>query len=48
MFGATFNPVTLVTLLLFFGTLKDGRPYNFVQISPACGPSTYQIMCGET
>ena len=23
-------------------------PYNFVQISPACGPNTYQIMYGET
>ena len=22
--------------------------YNFVQISPACGPNTYQIMYGET
>ena len=23
-------------------------PYDFVQISPACGPNTYQIMYGET
>ena len=23
-------------------------PYNFVQISPTCGPNTYQIMCGDT
>ena len=23
-------------------------PYAFVQISPACGPNTYQIMYGET
>ena len=23
-------------------------PYNFVQISPACGPNTYQIMYGDT
>ena len=23
-------------------------PYDFVQISSACDPSTYQIMCGET
>ena len=23
-------------------------PYEFVQISPACGPNTYQIMYGET
>ena len=22
-------------------------PYDFVQISPACGPNTYQIMYGE-
>ena len=22
--------------------------YDFVQISPVCGPNTYQIMCGET
>ena len=22
--------------------------YDFVQISPACSPNTYQIMCGET
>ena len=24
------------------------EPYNFVQISSACGPNTYQIMYGET
>ena len=23
-------------------------PYDFVQISPACGPNNYQIMNGET
>ena len=23
-------------------------PYYFVQISPVCGPSTYQLMFGET
>ena len=23
-------------------------PYDFVQILPACGPNTYQIMYGET
>ena len=23
-------------------------PYDFVQISPASGPNTYQIMYGET
>ena len=23
-------------------------PYDFVQIYPACGPNTYQIMYGET
>ena len=23
-------------------------PYDFVQISPACGPNTYQMMYGET
>ena len=23
-------------------------PYDFVQISPACSPNTYQIMYGET
>ena len=23
-------------------------PYNFVQISPACGTNTYQEMCEET
>ena len=23
-------------------------PYDFVQISPACGPNTYQIMYGDT
>ena len=23
-------------------------PYDFVQISPACGPNTYQTMYGET
>ena len=23
-------------------------PYDFVQISPACGPNTYQIMYGMT
>merc|ERR1712240_255136 len=23
-------------------------PYDFVQISPACGPNMYQIMYGET
>ena len=22
-------------------------PYDFLQISPACGPNTYQIMYGE-
>ena len=22
-------------------------PYEFVQISPACGPDTYQVMYGE-
>ena len=24
------------------------RAYNLVQILPACGPNTYQIMSGET
>ena len=24
------------------------RPYDFVQILPACDPNTYQIMYGET
>ena len=24
------------------------RPYDFVQIPPACGPNTYQITYGET
>ena len=24
------------------------RPYDFVQILPACGPNTYQIMYGKT
>ena len=24
------------------------EPYDFVQISPVCGPNTYQIMYGET
>ena len=23
------------------------EPHDFVQISPACGPNTYQIMYGE-
>ena len=23
-------------------------PYDSVQISPACGANTYQMMCGET
>ena len=38
--------------LIFFG--QNGQnfvyfgPYDFVQISPACGPNTYQIMYGET
>ena len=27
---------------------SDHRAYDFVQISPACGPNTYQIMYGET
>ena len=24
------------------------RPYDFIQISPACGRNSYQIMYGET
>ena len=24
------------------------QPYDFVHISPTCGPNTYQMMCGET
>ena len=29
-------------------TICQFVPYDFVQISPACGPNTYQIMYGET
>ena len=28
--------------VVYFGS------YDFVQISPACGPNTYQIMYGES
>ena len=34
--------VKKLKIFVYFG------PYDFVQIPPACGPNTYQIMYGET
>ena len=40
-----------VFVFVFVKKLKISRSlgsYNFVQISPACGPNTYQKMYGKT
>ena len=35
-------------LIIFCQKDQDFEPYDFVQISPAYSPNTYQIMYGET
>ena len=46
--ASTFSQKWLTIFCQKAQNLEYFVPYNFVQISAACGPNTYQIMYGET